>query len=170
MQTSLQNTPHPEGPKQPARINDFWQAYLAFLAQDLKTLPDSYSVWSFCDNEKDANELGRLVKSGIKTATSSLIWEYEAENAPLPKAGDLSIITNWAGAPLCIIETTQIQIRAFNEVDADFASDEGEGDRSLQYWRTVHWDVYSRSCAVLGREACETMPLLCEHFRVVFNK
>jgi len=84
--------------------------------------------------------------------------------------GDLSIITNWEGESLCIIETTEVEIKAFNEVDDTFAYDEGEGDRSLAYWREVHWDVSSRECATIKREPAETMPLLCERFRVIFLK
>ena len=92
------------------------------------------------------------------------------ENEELPKVGDLSIITNWDGEPLCITETIEVQIKAFNKVDEKFAYDEGEGDRSLAYWRKVHWDVFSKECFAIGRELTETMPLLCERFRVVFPK
>ena len=57
-----------------------------------------------------------------------------------------------------------------DEVDEVFAYDEGEGDRSLVYWRTVHWEAFSRTCAAIGRKPAETMPLICERFRVVFSK
>jgi len=150
-------------------VEAFWQAYLASLPEGTE-VPSSYETWHFCDNEEAANELGDLVKAGTKTATCSLVWVYEAENEERPKVGDLSIITNWDGEPLCIIETTEAEIKAFNEVDAGFAYDEGEGDRSLAYWRQVHWEFFSRECSAIGREPAETMPLLCERFRVIFSK
>ena len=153
-----------------SEVEAFWQAYLASLPEGSVSSPGSYEAWSFCDNEEAANELGDLVKAGIKTATCSLVWAYEAENEELPKVGDISIITDWDGEPLCVIETTEVQVKAFNEVDEKFAYDEGEGDRSLAYWQKVHWDVFSRECSAMGREPTETMPLLCERFRVVFPR
>jgi uncharacterized protein YhfF len=153
-----------------SEVKAFWQSYLDSVPERTKLPPASYEAWSFCDNEEEANELGGLVISGIKTATCSLVWSYEAEKEELPSVGDLSIIMNWEGEPLCIIETTEVESRAFNEVDDRFASDEGEGDRSLAYWRKVHWDIFSRICSTIGREPTETMPLLCERFRVIFLK
>jgi uncharacterized protein YhfF len=156
--------------KKQSKAEAFWQTYLASLPERVESPPTSYEAWSFCDNEEAANELGELVKAGTKTATCSLVWAYEVENEELPVVGDLSIITNWDGEPLCIIETTEVQVRAFNEVDDGFAYDEGEGDRSLTYWREVHWGVFSRECSAIGRRPVETMPVVCERFRVVFPK
>jgi uncharacterized protein YhfF len=115
-------------------IEMFFQKYLASLQEGLKQARKEIEAWYFCDNEKDANELGDLVKAGIKTATCSLLWAYQAENEDLPEVGDLSVVTNWIGKPLCVIETVEVQIKAFNEVDEKFAYDEGEGDRTLAYW------------------------------------
>jgi uncharacterized protein YhfF len=39
---------------------------------------------------------------------------------------------------LCIVETTEVTLRMYNEVDAEFAREEGEGDLSLEYWREAH--------------------------------
>jgi len=47
-------------------------------------------------------------------------------------------------------------------VDAAFAHDEGEGDRTLASWREAHQVYFSR----LGQFAPE-MTLWCERFRVV---
>ena len=66
------------------------------------------------------------------------------------------------GEPRCVIETTEVTYRRFNEVDATFAHDEGEGDRSLAYYRDAHRGYFSR----LGRFS-EDMRLMCERFRLV---
>jgi uncharacterized protein YhfF len=92
-----------------------------------------------------------------------------AGNERVPQVGDLSIITNWDGDPLCIIQTTEVEIKPYNAVDPPFAYDEGEGDRSLAFWRAAHWRFFSRECASLGREPAEDMPVVCERFRVVFD-
>ena len=79
-----------------------------------------------------ADELGALIVSGVKTATCSALWEWEAEGNPLPKAGYITIALDGRGEPLCIVETVEVTIRKYNEVDADFARAEGEGDLSFE--------------------------------------
>ena len=153
-----------------ALLEEFWQSYSSSLPSGSEQSSRRCESWHFCDDEQDANELGALVKAGVKTATCSLLWVYEAEGARLPEVGGLSIITDWDGRPLCIIETTEVTIRPFNEVDSTFAYDEGEGDRSLAYWRKVHWRFFGRELATIGREPTENMPLVCERFRVVWPK
>ena len=87
----------------------------------------------------------------------------------MPEPGDLMIITDWDGRPLCIIETTEVTIRPYNHVDARFAYDEGEGDRSLAYWRAAHRRFFSRTLPAIGKEFATDMPLVCERFRVVYR-
>lgn len=151
-----------------SQLQAFWDAYRDKLPEDQRPPAAMPEAWYFCDNEPCANELAALVLAGIKTATASLHWVYEVENEPLPKADQLDIVTNWAGEPQCIIEITDVWIAPFNEVDERQAYEEGEGDRSLDYWRRVHWDFFSRECAEIGREPSDTMPVVCERFRVVY--
>ena len=56
--------------------------------------------------------------------------------------------------------------RPFDEVPEQFAYDEGEGDRSLAYWREAHRNYFSRQ-RFKDRAFDEQMPLVCEQFRVV---
>lgn len=126
-----------------------------------------YDVFRFDDNENDANELAALVLSGTKAATASLLCEYDdKKRAPAP--GDLSIVTGWAGSPVCVIETTAVAVTAFEDVDADFAAAEGEGDGSLRHWRAVHEAYFGRVCERLDREPSTRMEVVCERFRVIF--
>jgi uncharacterized protein YhfF len=147
-------------------VKAMWEAYLATLPPGAEPRP--YMTWHFASSEPVADELGRLAAAGIKTATAGLLWDYEANEEEVPRPGDLSIITDWSGAPLCIAETTEVVVRPFSEVDERQAYDEGEGDRTLAYWREVHWRVFSDTCAGLGREPSPDMPVVCEHFRLVF--
>lgn len=149
-------------------IDTFWQTYLATLPAGTQPPATTYTAWPFGDSPEMADELGQLVKTGVKTATCSLCWEYEADSEPVPQVGEVSIILDGRGEPLCIIETIEIEIKPYNEVDAQFAYDEGEGDRSLAYWRAAHWRFFSRSCDRIGRQPAETMPLVCERFRCIY--
>jgi uncharacterized protein YhfF len=57
----------------------------------------------------------------------------------------------------------------YDEVDAKFAYEEGEGDRSLEYWRDAHWRFFSRTLPTIGKEPSVDMPLVCERFRVIYE-
>lgn len=144
------------------KIKLFWQAYLAKLPQyhahRFKPLPDA---WGFGDCPQMADELGKLVLNGIKTATCT---RYNGEN--ILKDAGLSIILDSSENPLCIIETYEITVRRYCDIGEEFAAAEGEGDFSLAYWRKAHWQFFSNE-ANIGLEVSEDMLLICERFRVI---
>lgn len=148
----------------------FWEQYLAGLPPETKSSRIGFTAWSFGNSPEMAARLGRLVLAGVKTATASLLWEYETSGEALPAPGDFSIILDGNGNPLGIIETLEVEIKPFNRVDERFAFDEGEGDRTLDYWRSVHRGFFGQSCAALNRTPAEDMPVVCERFRLVFPK
>lgn len=153
---------------EPTTVEAFWRDFVASQPNQEHSSPPE--AWGFGDNPDMADELGRLVMAGVKTATCSALWEVEAEGSPLPRAGDLSIVLDGAGQPLCLIETVEVFVSAFNEVDAAFAYAEGEGDRSLDYWRAAHRRFFTRTLPTIGRQFDGTMPLVCERFRVVHRR
>jgi len=103
-----------------------------------------------------------------KATTSSLLW-YQKSNTPLPETGDLNVVTDWAGVAHCIIRTTSVAIVPFIEVSEDYAETEGEGDKSLAYWRRVHWDFYTREFVEYGTTPTEDMLVVCETFELVYR-
>ncbi|MFZ2539651.1 MAG: ASCH domain-containing protein [Oscillospiraceae bacterium] len=137
---------------------------------DLDEEHQTFTAWHFCNNEKDANELAELVFIGQKTATCSSHWLYEVEGEPLPQVGNFSVIENWKGNAVCIIKTTAVTLVPFDEVTAEHAFKEGEGDRSLEYWRRVHKDVYTAELADYEKEFSPKMLLVCEEFEAITNK
>ncbi len=143
-----------------------WERFLASLPASARPADQEPDVWAFGDSPEMADELGGLVARGIKTATAGLLAEYRADGTDPRAAPAYSVIRDGRGQPLCVIETTEIRVLPFNEVDAAFAADEGEGDRSLDYWRRAHWAFFSRRCAALGIEPHEDMPVVCERFRL----
>ena len=116
----------------------------------------------FGDSPKMADKLLRLVLNGTKTATCSALKEYKDGDEPIPTVGKKSIILDGGGTPRCMIETTQVDIRKFSEVDAAFAYAEGEGDRSLDYWQKEHKRFFEGS----GYFSPD-MELICEYFQVI---
>ena len=78
------------------------------------------------------------VLSGEKTATSSLLIEYEKPGEDLPEIGNRSLVVDSAEQPVCVIEITEVRVLRLDEVDAQFARDEGEGFASVAEWRAAH--------------------------------
>ena len=149
-----------------SNIGAYWETFLEkFPAYRGKP----YIVEPFGDNPALADELGTLVLSGRKSATCSAVWNYEAENEPFPHVGTLWLVLDGHSHPLCIVETVEVTFRRFDEVDEDFARDEGEDDLSLESWREGHKHFFTRMLAPLGKEFSETMPLVCERFRVIYK-
>ena len=151
----------------PAAIRSFWQAFEASAGRSAAA--HFYEAFHFDDNEPSANQLADLVLAGTKRATAGLVWSFEAANMPLPKQGKLSVVTNWSGIPLCVIETQFVEVVPFDQVSQEFAATEGEGDGSLRYWRDGHWAYFSRECARIGRQPDLRMPVMCERFAVIYR-
>lgn len=150
-------------------IKLMWEDYLKLIGENPNNTSKKYTAWHFCDNEQDANELAELVVSGTKKATASLFLLYQEEGEELPKVGDLSIIINWNGEAQCIIKTTSIEVVPYKDVTEEFAATEGEGDKSLEYWRRAHWSYFSREMEIIGKEPTDDMLVVCEKFEVVFK-
>ena len=148
---------------------EFYIQYLTSLGKEKDFKPGDFIVDKFGDSPQMADELLKPVLSGLKTATCSAVWEWEHEGNPPPKPGLLSVIMNGADEPRCIIETVEVNIKKYSEVDAAFARDEGEGDFSLEYWRAAHKRFFTRTLPAIGREFTEEMPLVCERFIIVWK-
>ena|SRR5687768_2385566 len=146
----------------------YWKKFLSTLPSDSPYHSKTYIAEGWGDNHELADELGTLIAQGTKIATCSAVWEWEAEGNPIPEVGYITVVLNGRGEPLCIVETIEISIRKYNEVDADFAREEGEGDLSLNYWREAHRNYFSRVLHKIGKEFSEDMPLVCERFRIIY--
>lgn len=147
---------------------ELWEKFLQTQPDPAETEARFFESFHFSSSRELANELAGLVVKGVKTATSALVWENEVSGQPTVQPGNLSIVTDWDGHPVCIMETTEVRILPFNEVDAQFVYDYGEEERTLEWWQTVMWESYTRICTELGKEPRPDMPVICERFRVVY--
>jgi len=114
-------------------------------------------TFSFGDIPELAEELAQLVLAGKKTATC-----WAAMEGPLSHVGERMVMLDGSGRPRAVLETVELTQRRYDEVDAAFANDEGEDDRTLESWRRAHRNYFTR----LGQFSPDMM-LYCERFRVV---
>jgi uncharacterized protein YhfF len=73
-----------------------------------------------------------------KTATTSLLAEWEAENDPLPEVGDRLTVVDSEERPVGVIELTDVGVIRLDQIDLDDARAEGEGFQSVAEWRREH--------------------------------
>lgn len=126
---------------------------------------DDYEAWAFGGLP---DELAQLVLEGKKTATASGYDLYALDNEPLPDTEGYDIILDSQGKAVCVTKPTKVYVVAFDEVTADHAYKEGEGDRSLAYWRKVHEDFFKPYYDEAGLTFNGKSLIVCEEFEVVY--
>ncbi|MBE5956834.1 MAG: ASCH domain-containing protein [Lachnospiraceae bacterium] len=125
-----------------------------------------YDAWSY--GTENADELSALTLYGLKRATSSAFPMYIYENIDLPKAGEYSVVLDSDENAVCIICTTDVKIIPYHQVESLHAFLEGEGDRSLNYWRIEHQRFFTEELERVGQVFTEDMLVVCEEFEVVY--
>lgn len=111
---------------------------------------------------EEADQLAKLVLDGTKTATASALSGYD-EGEHIPEVdGKFDILLDGHGKPICAITTTKVYLVKFDQVSSEHAFKEGEGDRSLLYWREVHENFFKE----FGLFAHD-MDIVCEEFEVI---
>ena len=140
---------------------ELWAAYKAVNPE----AGDGYEAWAY---GADPDTLAELTRTGLKTATASAgVW-YEIGEEPMPQAGEYSVVLNSREEAVCVIRTTRVYTVPFDQVGVEQAWREGEGDRSLAYWRKVHEEFFRAELAEAGLEFSPAMPVVCEEFEVVY--
>jgi uncharacterized protein YhfF len=142
-------------------IERFWARFLAATGE----ADGPHEAGAFAEEHPEvATALGALVVEGRKRATTSLLAEFEEAGEPLPAVGERSIVLDGRGSPLCVIRTTSVEVRRWADVDAGFAWDEGENDRTLEGWRAAHAWYF----ASIGRPVQDETLLVLERFERIW--
>ncbi|MGT2934467.1 ASCH domain-containing protein [Streptococcus castoreus] len=140
---------------------ELWQAYKEINP----SIGDKMDAWAF---GVQPDLLAQLVLEGTKTATASAYDLYAVDQEPLPQVGTYDIILDGKDQAICIIQITKVSVVPFQEVSAEHAYKEGEGDRSLAGWRKVHYDFFQPYFEQVGLVFSEKSPLVLEEFQVVY--
>ncbi len=131
----------------------------------MSTAADTYAnavTFRFGDSPELADELLALVLSGKKQATCGALRDYSPDGEPVPEVGRRDVALDGRGRRAAVIETTEVVICRFDEVTADFAAAEGEGDLSYEWWRQAHEAYFARTGGF-----SPDMMVVCERFRLV---
>lgn len=142
--------------------HDMWQAFAALHPEAAN---EPYEAWAYGDAP---DELAQLTLADIKRATASVHMLYAMDGDSVPQAGDYSVILDSCGEAVCVIRNVQVRILPYRDVDGHQAFLEGEGDRSLRYWREVHERFFRQELAGYGLEFTEDIAVVCEEFEVMY--
>ena len=143
------------------KAQEMWSAYKKINPE----IGHEIDAWAF---GAEADELAKLVLAGQKTATASSYDLYEVDGEPLPQAGRFDVILDSRDEAVCIVEITKVTLQPFHQVSEEHAFKEGEGDRSLSYWRKVHETLFSQWLAEANVTFTEESLVVLEEFRVVY--
>ena len=146
-----------------------------FIAKFKKEMPEyintQINFYAFGQGEKMANELVTLVLSGEKCGTTSLYQLYELENEKIPQVGDVNVILDGSGYPTSVIKNIKVEVLKFKEVTKKHSFIEGEGDKSLDYWRRVHKDFFTKNDQEIKEiKFDEDSLVVFETFEVIYKR
>ncbi len=145
-----------------------YQKYFSQLKQKLGLEVDA-KLQAAYQYGVQADELAQLVIRGIKTATTSG-YDLYRENEPLPQVGAYDLILDSKNLPVALIQVDEVQIVPYLSVDEEHAFREGEGDRTLAYWRRVHDEFFKKDYALEGKIFIpHTAKMVLEKFHLVTN-
>lgn len=147
---------------------DLWQEYIAAHPEHRDEQPP---VDQFGDSDALADELLDLVLAGTKRATAGLVAGYEMDGEDIPSAGAHWVVTDGSGTERLVLRTTEVRIGPVDSVDDAFAYDEGEGDRTRDFWLEDHGHYFERQVQNYGIPAPDgigSLSCVFERFVVVW--
>lgn len=158
----------PLGSVDPVEVGRFWSRFLEATGRPADMpVPEA---WAFGDSVELADELLGLVLSGVKRATAGSLAEYQAEGVAVPQVGDLEIVTDGAMRPRAVLRISHVRVGPLSSVDAQFAHDEGEGDRTVADWLEAHTTFFSRVLPTYGIEFTPDMATIFQRFEVLYQE
>ena len=150
------------GAARSALTEEFWRGY-----RDAAGLQhDVYDVVAFGVGAEMATELAELTVAGTKRATAGLLCQFGPDGEPPPVVGGYVVLVDGAGCPQAIWRTTEVRIGPLNSVDEQFAWDEGEGERTCQWWLAAHLRFFGRQ----GFQMHDEIETVFERFEIVWPR
>jgi uncharacterized protein YhfF len=150
-------------PKSP-EVVAFWEEF-----RRARDVPEQdYDVCRFGDSASLGDELLALMLTGPKRATACLLRDVETGDEVMARVGGHVVVLDGRDRPRAIWRTRTVEVKPLEQVDAAFAWDEGEGDRTREDWLAMHTRYFTRRAKVEGFAFDPTMPAVFERFILVW--
>jgi uncharacterized protein YhfF len=152
------------GRQRSALTEKFWRGF-----RDAAGLHhDDYDVAAFGDSAEMATELAELVVAGTKRATAGLVRQFGPDGEPAPILGGYVVMLDGQDQPRAIWRTIEVRTGPLNSVDERFAWDEGEGDRTRDWWLSAHRRFFTRYAIAQGFQMHDEIETMFERFEIVW--
>ena len=110
------------------------------------------------DSPEVADALLALILAGPKRATACLMRDVETGGKMMARVGGHVVVLDGQDRPRAIWRTWTVEVKPLDEVDAAFAWDEGEEERTREDWLTMHVRYFQRRAAAEGIGFRPAMP------------
>jgi uncharacterized protein YhfF len=124
---------------------------------------EGLGVIAFAEPGALRDRLVELVLGGRKRATAALLAEWEAAGDAL-EVGRRWAIVDSANRRVAVVQTTNLRIGTFDDVEWDWIVDAGEGEQSVEEWQENYLALYAR---MTGARPDQTTAVVYERFRLV---
>lgn len=140
--------------------------------QDVKAaVPDAgetYGVRRLGANQRMAEIIYDLVKSGEKTGTFGLKMMHDRDPANTPSEGSTTVFVDFDGQPHAAVRVLSLTPTAYKDITEDHLVVEGPGARKLKTWQEIHWPHWTNLLAPHGLEPREDMTVMVERFELLY--
>ena len=151
----------------PEYCKEFWQK--AVSERGIKDDGNLRVLIGIPGSDAIADQLVDLYLKDEKTAASGLVLDYKKAGDPLPAVGDYWIIMGRTRQPRVLVKTLRVVVNKFKDVTEEIAKAEGEGDKTLQAWRTGHEAFFMKQQKQLGFKNLDEEEVVTEFFEVIFK-
>lgn len=140
-------------------VNGFFAEYLKRTNRSEDT--EMAGTLCFGMDADAADRAAQKILSGEKRATLYPECGYRAALHAHPAIGDLNVVVDWNGNPVCVIETTRVRALAAGDITEEQFAMTAE-NTSAAAWLE---DVIRREIEELGGSMDSHTPLIIEEFR-----
>ncbi|VDG21084.1 ASCH domain-containing protein [Lactiplantibacillus mudanjiangensis] len=144
-----------------------WKAY----NETTDTNGASYQTRWFGDQgqPEQVQALTDAILAGHKTATTTPLDSYTAEQVAIPQVGDYNVLLNGDMKPVAVLKTVVSELIPFYRISAEHAYHEGDGDRSISNWRELKTEEFTPTLEEHGHQLGPDTPMVSEVFEVVYR-
>jgi uncharacterized protein YhfF len=97
-----------------------------------------------------------------------LVRQFGPDGEPPPVVGGYVVLLDGSKCPRAIWRTTEVRVGPLNSVDEQFAWDEGEGERTRDWWLNAHRRFFGQRAAAQGFQMRDEIETIFERFEIVW--
>jgi uncharacterized protein YhfF len=131
----------------------------------------SRRIWRLGTPGPMRDRLVSAVLGGEKTATTSLLAEWQEEGEKPPRAGEQMTVVDSDERSVGVIELTAVEVIRLGDANLSLARDEGEGFKTVSEWRETHERFWADQVpADRAEPLTDDTRIVVERFRLVNDR